>query len=135
MDTSVFVESPGRRVHRRHGAEFKEQVIRACRQPGVSVASVALANGLNANMLRRWVSEAGRAGPVAAGRQGAVAVSAAAMAGGLPGFVAVQIPTSPAASGETDIHIELTRGPTKIVMRWPASLAGACASCLREMLR
>ncbi len=66
MDTSVFVESPGRRVHRRHGAEFKDQVIRACRQPGVSIASVALANGLNANMLRRWVSEAVRVGPVAA---------------------------------------------------------------------
>ena len=135
MDTSVFVESPGRRAPRGHGAEFKEQVIRACRQPGVSVASVALANGLNANMLRRWVSEAGRVGPVAAGSQGAVAVSAAAMAGGLPGFVAVQMPTPPAAAAAPDIHIELTRGPTTIVMRWPAALAGTCASCLREVLR
>lgn len=140
MDTSVFVESPGRRAHRRHGAGFKEQVVLACKQPGVSVASVALANGLNANMLRRWVSEAGRVGCLADGGHGAVAVSgaavsAAAMAGGLTGFVAVQMPTPPAASGETDIRIELTRGPTTIVMRWPASLAGACTSCLREMLR
>jgi transposase len=135
MDTSVFVEPPGRRAHRRHGAEFKAQVIRACRQPGVSVASVALANGLNANMLRRWVSEVGRVGPVAAGGQRAVAVSTAALAVGPPGFVAVQMPTSPAGSGEPDIHIELTRGPTTIVMRWPAALASACASCLREMLR
>ena len=135
MDTSVFVELPGRRAHRRHGAEFKGRVIRACRQPGVSVASIALANGLNANMLRRWVSEAGRVGPVAAGSQGAVAVSAAAMAGGLPGFVAVQMPTPPAAAAAPDIHIELTRGPTTIVMRWPAALAGTCASCLREVLR
>ena len=135
MDTSVFVELPGRRAHRRHGAEFKGRVIRACRQPGVSVASIALANGLNANMLRRWVSEAGRVAPAAAGGQGAFAVSAAAMAGGLPGFVAVQMPTPPAAAAEPDIHIELTRGPTTIVMRWPAALAGSCASCLREMLR
>jgi transposase len=136
MDTSVFVESPGRRAHRRHGAEFKEQVIGACRQPGVSVASVALANGLNANMLRRWVSEAGRIGPVAAGgQQGAVAVSAAALAGGLPGFVAVEMPIPAAAPGEPGIHIELKRGPTTIIMRWPSALAGACASCLRELLR
>ena len=138
MDTSVFVELPGRRAHRRHGAEFKGRVIRACRQPGVSVASIALANGLNANMLRRWVSEAGRVGPVgptAAGGQGAVAVSAAAMSGGLPGFVAVHMPAPPAASAQPDIHIELTRGPTTIAMRWPGSLASACASCLREMLR
>ena len=135
MDTSVFVESPGRRAHRRHGAEFKQQVIRACKQPGVSVASVALANGLNANMLRRWVSEAGRVGLVAAGSQGAVALSAAGMADGPPGFVAVQMPTPPAASDEPDIHLELRRGPTTIIMRWPAALAGACASCLRELLR
>jgi transposase-like protein len=33
-------------------------VIELARQPGASVAAVALANGLNANMLRRWVHEA-----------------------------------------------------------------------------
>jgi transposase len=135
MDTSVVVESPGRRTHRRHGTEFKAQVVRACRQPGVSIAAVALANGLNANMLRRWVVEAGRVGPVAAGGQGALAVSATAVASGPPGFVAVQMPSPPAAPEQPDIHIELTRGPTTIVMRWPASLADACATWLREMLR
>ena len=134
MDTSVFIDSPGRRVHRRHGADFKARVIRACQHPGVSVASVALANGLNANMLRRWVTEAGQAGPVAVKRQG-VAVGAAAAADGPPGFVAVQMPTAPAASVPPDICIEFTRGPTTIAMRWPAALAGTCASCLREMLK
>ena len=135
MDTSVVVESPGRRTHRRHGAEFKAQIVLACRQPGVSFAAVALANGLNANMLRRWVVEAERVGAMAASGQGALGVSATAVASGLPGFVAVQMPTSPAASAEPDIQIELTRGPTTVVMRWPASLAGACAAWLREMLR
>jgi transposase len=62
-------------------------------------------------------------------------VSATAGASGLPGFVAVQMPTSPAASAEPDIQIELTRGPTTVVMRWPASQSGACATWLREMLR
>ena len=95
---------------------------------------MALANGLNANMLRRWVTEAGQAGPVAVKRQGVVAVGAAAAADGPPGFVAVQMPT-PAASAPPDIYIELTRGPTTIAMRWPAALAGTCASCLREMLK
>jgi transposase len=32
-------------------------VIQACQSPGVSIASVALANGMNANLLRRWVNE------------------------------------------------------------------------------
>lgn len=134
MNTSVVVESPGRRTHRRHGAEFKAQVIRACRQPGVSMASVALANGLNANMLRRWVVEADRVGAVVVGGQGAVCVDAAPAARSLAAFVAVQMPTPPAAPTQPDIHIELKRGPTTIVMRWPAAFASAFAICLREML-
>ena len=122
METSVVVELPGRRrTHRRHGSEFKARVIRACQQPGLSIAAVALANGLNVNMLRRWVVEAARVGPL--------------VASGQPGFVAVQMPTTPAASAPPDIRIDLTRGPTTIVMRWPACLAGDCATCLREMLR
>jgi hypothetical protein len=134
MDTSSIVEAPGRRTHRRHSADFKARVVLACRQPGVSIASVALANGLNANLLRRWVVEVERVGAVAVSGQGAVAVSAAT-AGDLPAFVAVHMPGSAAATVPPDIHIELSRGPTTIVMRWPASQAGACAAWLREMLQ
>lgn len=76
MDTSVVVESPGRRTYRRHGAKFKAQVVRACRQPGVSIAAVALANGLNANMLRRSMVEAERVGTVAVSGHRALGVSA-----------------------------------------------------------
>lgn len=136
MDTSVDVESPGRRTHRRHGAEFKAQVIRASRQPGVSVASVALANGLNANMLRRWMVEDARVSPLAASGQRApsAGATAGASASGQSSFVAVQMPTAPAVSAQPDIHIEFKRGPTKIIMRWPVSQADACASWLREIL-
>ena len=134
MDTSLIVEPPGRRTHRRHSADFKAQVVRACRQPGVSIASVALAHGLNANMLRRWVVEVEHVSAVAVGGQGAIAVSATT-AGDLPAFVAVQMPALAAVAVPPDIHIELSRGSTTIVMRWPASQAGACAAWLREMLR
>ena len=54
MDTNVSAALPSRRG-RRHTPEFKARVIAACLQPGVSLASVALANGLNANFLRTWV--------------------------------------------------------------------------------
>lgn len=40
---------------RTHGAEFKAQVIAECQQPGASVAAVALAHGLNVNLLRKWL--------------------------------------------------------------------------------
>ena len=48
--------APGRR-HARYSDEFRRQVVAACQAPGVSKAAIALANGLNANMLRRWVVE------------------------------------------------------------------------------
>ena len=40
------------RKRRRRGEAFRAQAVAATRQPGVSVAAVALANGLNANLLR-----------------------------------------------------------------------------------
>ena len=135
MDTSVVVESPVRRTHRRHSAQFKAQVVLACRQPGVSIAAVARANGLNANMLRRWVVEGERVANMTVSGHRALGVSSTAGPSGLPGFVAVQMATPAAASAQPGIHIELTRGPTTILMRWPAPLAGACATWLREMLR
>jgi len=50
--------SEGRRRRRLHSAEFKAKVVAACGKPGVSIAAIALANKLNANLLRRWVVEA-----------------------------------------------------------------------------
>jgi transposase len=38
-----------------HGAQFKAGVLAECEQPGVSVAAVALAHGLNVNLLRKWL--------------------------------------------------------------------------------
>ncbi|MBR7777944.1 transposase [Undibacterium rugosum] len=40
---------------RRHSAEFKNQVINACLQPGVSIAATSLRYGLNANMVCIWI--------------------------------------------------------------------------------
>lgn len=57
MNTSnpeIQIPATGRR-HARYSDEFKRQVVAACLAPGVSKAAIALANGLNANMLRRWV--------------------------------------------------------------------------------
>jgi hypothetical protein len=55
------------RGHRRNGRsvydrEAKRELVRRCLQPGVSLAATALAHGLNANLLRRWVvQQTGRA--------------------------------------------------------------------------
>lgn len=46
--------TPGRR-RRVHSAEFKAQAVQASQQPGVSMAAVAMAHGINANLLRAIV--------------------------------------------------------------------------------
>src|SRR4249919_465676 len=39
---------------RRHSAELKDKVLAACAEPGASVAAVAQAHGLNANLVHKW---------------------------------------------------------------------------------
>ena len=51
------------RGHKRDGRciydrKAKRELIRRCLQPGVSVAGLALAHGLNANLLRKWITVA-----------------------------------------------------------------------------
>lgn len=43
----------------------KQALVELCKQPGVSVAALALAHGINANLLRRWINlhAAGERGP------------------------------------------------------------------------
>jgi transposase len=128
MDTSIVVAAPAGRRRRRHSVEFKAAVIRACRQPGVSIAAVALANGLNANMLRRWVADAEQA-DLPRCEPGADKAHAAAPVSS-PGFIPLAV-AAPAA----DIRIEVQRAGTTIAVAWPSSAAGECATWLRALLR
>jgi transposase len=51
--------TPGVRVNRTgrrtYSPEYQRGVVEECDEPGVSVAGVALAHGINANLLRRWI--------------------------------------------------------------------------------
>jgi transposase len=42
---------------RRFDPQAKRELVQACLQPGVSVAAMALEHGLNANLLRKWISD------------------------------------------------------------------------------
>jgi transposase-like protein len=115
----------GRRRRRAHSAEFKAQVVAACSAPGVSSAAVAMANGVNANLARRWVLDAER-------RSGGALVRAANSV--VPtGFMPVQLP--PAEAAPVDIRIEVRRGPTALSVSWPCAAASECAAWMRELLR
>jgi transposase len=108
-----------RKSRRRHDAEFKRQVLAECGVPGASVAAVALAHGVNANLVHKWRRSAGPA-------QGA-----------LTNFVPVKLrePGVPVAVTEAGaIEIQIRRGGTAVQVRWPVSAASGCADWLRAWL-
>lgn len=124
-----------------HGAEFKAQVLEQCRQPGASVAAVALAHGLNVNLVRKWLVGRGlkRTG-LAAPRQAAAAtpsmqfVPVELAAAGVVKPVAVDAAAQQrSVLAEEPIHIELRRGSAQLTVRWPSSQAAACAAWLSEL--
>ncbi|MFD1985587.1 transposase [Mesorhizobium newzealandense] len=48
----------GRDGRRRYDPGSKARLVEACLEPGVSISGLALAHGVNANLLRKWVKDA-----------------------------------------------------------------------------
>jgi transposase len=115
--------TPSKRTRRRHGPDLKRQVVLACQQPGASVAAVALAHGLNANLVRRWLQHEHKA-------PGALSVVGASSGA----FVEVPMPRASTPTSEP-IRLELRRGASSVSLQWPASAAAECGAWLREWLR
>lgn len=106
---------------RRHDDELKVKVLSECGAPGASVAQVALAHGLNANLVHKWRRQAGGAGP---------SVTAPEMTTFIP------VTMRPAATPVVDdIRIELRRGALAVNVTWPLAASGQCAGWLRELLK
>jgi transposase len=119
-----------RRRRRQHSVEFKAKVVSACRKQGVSIAAVALANRLNANLLRRWVVAEERL-PTAIETGDAVPARSSAEN---HTFIPIQVASSPVAPSQA-ITIELRRGAMLVKVDWPLAAAADCAAWLRELLR
>ena len=113
----------------RYSDEFKSQVVAACLAPGVSKAAIALANGLNANMLRRWVIESSQ------GRNSQLATIAKPPLTALANSDFIPVKFDPAPSAQVaDIRIELQHANTAIQIHWPMAASNQCAQWLREVL-
>ncbi len=115
-------------ARRRHGKALKAQVLAECSEPDASVAAVALAHGLNANLVHKWRRGAARISQPAT-RAAPVADPGAGV------FVPLQLPQPVPATTTADIRIELRRGATSIAVSWPAQAAAECAIWMRELLR
>lgn len=117
MDTK---EDARRRTRRRHEAGLKQRVLAECAVPGASVAKVALAHGLNANLVHKWRRDVHAAAEPRA-----------------PTFVPIAMATPSPVVDEPPqfVDLELQRGGISVRVRWPVSAAPSCAAWLREILR
>src|ERR1035437_3864506 len=112
-----------KRVARRnHSAEFKAQVLAACREPDASVPAIAMRNGLNANVIYRGLPEEPKKTqtPLVTPTQVSQVTS----------FLPVQLP-QPVAKPVTvrasaEIRMELRRGGSSVTVNWPLQCSGEC---------
>ena len=136
------------RVRRVHSAEIKSKVLAECRQPGASVAAVALTHGLNASVVHKWRRGQGLPGLTADLATPAAAATAVRshQAAALQ-FVPLRMPTpgnpadstavsmQPAAPAQPAdvIEVDLRRSASRVTVRWPATQAAHCTQWLREL--
>jgi transposase-like protein len=134
MNQLSTVERPRRREY---SAQFKTSVLEQCRQPGASIAGIALGYGINPNMVHRWIREDRQ-------RQELLELQR-----GTSAFVPLQLPPSPGASpsltkcvaadqsavAAEGIRVEIQRAGGKVSVTWPLQSANECGVWLREWLR
>ena len=131
-------------ARRDYSAELKAQVLVECEAPGASVAKVAMARSINANVVHRWRQLARES------VQPSVA-STAAMAPTRPQphphpqqtqFLPVTLPVTLApaaplpgcAAVPSSIEVEVRRGAVTMKLTWPASALADFAAWTREVL-
>jgi transposase len=112
-------EDTNRRSRRRHDEALKRLVLSECAAPGASVAKVAMAHGLNANLVHKWRRTVG-----------ALAEPSAAA------FIPVAVSQACVVSEPTQfVDVELQRGALSVRVRWPIAAGASCAAWMREILR
>jgi transposase len=114
------MEDSKRVNRRRHAADLKRQVLAACAEPGASVAQVALAYGLNANLVYQWRRMVDARGITSKASDPQAE------------FVSLTLAPAPAVVG--DSHLELRRSAMAVNVTWPLSASDQCVACLREIL-
>ncbi len=135
MNQLSTIERPRRREY---NAELKTSVLEQSRRPGASLAGVALAHGINPNMVHRWMRE---------DRQRLELIE---LQRGVSAFVPLQLPPSPTVGPSLakcvqpnadqvtvaeGIRVEIQRAGGKVTVTWPLQSASECGAWLRDWLR
>lgn len=120
------MEAKAKQTRRQHSKEFRQKVIAASRQPGVSISAVALAHGLNASLLRRWIK--------AHHEQSDVGQTLPARAMKEPLRIAPATLEPGADQDEAPIRIDMRRSGLAVQIAWPATRTHELNSLLKELL-
>lgn len=125
MANDTIAQRPRRRYY---SPELKGQIVAECQVSGASVAGVALAHGINANIVHRWMREQADA-LLPAPRNEFVALN-------LPQPVE-QVPSTETNSPPLAraIQVEVLRSAGVVTVNWPMEDAASCAAWLRDWLR
>lgn len=116
-----------RRTKRTYSADTKAALLAACRAPGASIAAVASAHSMNANVLHRWLKE--QAQPDAH----AEALPSEPI--DMPAFIPVPLLTQTAEPVERTIRVEVRKGSLSMTVTWPMSAAHEFAGWSGALLK
>lgn len=106
---------------RTHTPEFKQGLVALC-QTGISISGVALAHGVNANLLRRWITQYSAANSLPAMKTPAK-------------LVPVQVESPVVSQADDAIEINIQKRSAQINIRWPANRAHAFGQWLSVWLK
>lgn len=123
---------------RKYSAELKAQVVNECEAPGASVARVAMARGINANVVHSWRQSARTKRSTGAAltttpAQFVPVVISSAVPIVAPASQAVA-PLTPSPLTQPHIEVELRRGTTTLKLLWPATACAQLSAWTREVL-
>lgn len=125
MANDTIAQRPKRRYY---SPELKGQIVAECQVSGASVAGVALAHGVNANIVHRWMREQGDF-LLPAPRNEFVALNRPPPVEQVP---ATETSLPPVARA---IHVEVRRSAGVVTVNWPVEDSAACSAWLRDWLR
>ena len=125
--------SSARRTHRTYTAEFKTQLVIACQQPGACIAALASSQGMNANVLHRWLKEHAHSGCHQLIKQSRSVAPAATLP--VPGFLPVKLTVTEPEPAVAQIKAELRKGALSMHITWPVSAAAQFASWATALLK
>ncbi|MCA4780655.1 transposase [Acinetobacter towneri] len=109
---------------RTYSAEFKQQIVQACKAPDVSIASVALQHGLNTNLVSKWIR-------LIDAKPG----SDRSPLPNKPAFIALSCsaPLNPTPTDMLKVQITLPHSKAEIGLKWQVSEIPALAELLKVL--